>query len=253
MKKIASILFLLLLIPSLCFATQNTKKVHTHTQKSVHKASHKKVAKHNATRKTIHKSKANSKLAHKKTKLKSHAHRKSARARTATHKRSSKKSIARRESDLDDLAINHYNFDNLASEDASFSSDLNHKMQGLLNYATSLVGTRYRFGGASPENGFDCSGYVRYVYKNQLGISLPHNAAAIGKIGTNISHSELRPGDLVLFSTWRQRLNHVGIYLGNNRFAHASSSRTGFVQISDIRNYYWAKRFRGARRVSNFS
>lgn len=126
------------------------------------------------------------------------------------------------------------------------------KAQQLLNYAVGLTGIGYKFGGKSPETGFDCSGYVRYVFKQVGGLSLPHNALAISKVGERISPSELRPGDLVFFNTLRRTISHVGIYMGNNRFIHASSTRTGVVEVSDLRDSYWAKNFNGARRLNPF-
>lgn len=125
-------------------------------------------------------------------------------------------------------------------------------VQQLLNYAVGLTGTRYKFGGKSPETGFDCSGYVRYVFKQVGGLSLPHNALAISKVGRKISTTELRPGDLVFFNTLRRSISHVGIYLGDNRFVHASSTRSGVVEVSDLRDSYWAKTFNGARRLNPF-
>ena len=125
-------------------------------------------------------------------------------------------------------------------------------VQKLLNYAVGLTGINYKFGGKSPETGFDCSGYVRYVFKQVGGMSLPHNALAISKVGEKISNNELRPGDLVFFTTLRRTISHVGIYLGNNQFIHASSTRTGVVEISDLRDSYWARTFDGARRVNPF-
>lgn len=132
-------------------------------------------------------------------------------------------------------------------------SDSNSKVHDLLNYAQSLIGVRYHFGGSNPRSGFDCSGYVSYVFRQVAGVELPHNAAAISQVGTRISQKDLRPGDLVLFSTFKRGLNHVGIYLGDDRFVHASSSRTGFVEVSDIHDRYWSSRFREVRRLNLFN
>jgi cell wall-associated NlpC family hydrolase len=71
-------------------------------------------------------------------------------------------------------------------------------------------------------------------------------------VGQKISTAELRPGDLVFFNTLRRTISHVGIYLGNNRFVHASSTRSGVVEVSDLRDSYWAKSFNGARRLNPF-
>ena len=126
--------------------------------------------------------------------------------------------------------------------DASTTSDLT-------LYALSLNGTTYKYGGRDPETGLDCSGFVGLVFKEAAGISLPATASAISKIGKKIGVDELRPGDLVFFNTLRRAFSHVGIYLGNNQFIHASSSKTGDVMISDLTERYWAKRYNGARRI----
>jgi cell wall-associated NlpC family hydrolase len=122
-------------------------------------------------------------------------------------------------------------------------------MSRVLDYATSLAGIGYRFGGRSPETGFDCSGYVGYVYKQAGGLSLPRTAVSISRMGEKISRSELKPGDLVFFKTLRRTISHVGIYLGDHRFIHASSTRTGLVEVSDLRERYWANKFSTARRL----
>jgi cell wall-associated NlpC family hydrolase len=116
-------------------------------------------------------------------------------------------------------------------------------------YALSLNGASYKFGGESPETGFDCSGFVSYVFRNAAGLSLPHNALAISRAGEKITLANLQPGDLVFFKTLRKAFSHVGIYLGDNRFIHSSSASSGSVMISDMTEQYWATRFTGARRI----
>lgn len=116
-------------------------------------------------------------------------------------------------------------------------------------YALTLAGTPYRFGGDSPETGLDCSGFVGHVFREVAGLELPRSASAIARLGRKIGLEELKPGDLVFFNTLRRAFSHVGIYLGDNRFIHASSSKTGDVVISDLRDRYWARRFDGARRL----
>lgn len=119
----------------------------------------------------------------------------------------------------------------------------------ILDYATGLVGSAYKFGGKSPETGFDCSGYVGYVFKQAGGLSLPRTAVSISQVGEKITRSDLKPGDLVFFNTLRRTISHVGIYLGDNHFVHASSSRSGVVEISDLRDRYWSNKFSAARRL----
>lgn len=114
--------------------------------------------------------------------------------------------------------------------------------------ALSLSGIRYQYGGTSPESGFDCSGFVRYVYQQASNLSLPHSAHAISQIGKTIPKSELQPGDLVFFNTLKSTFSHVGIYLGNNRFIHSPSSGGG-VRVEDMQQGYWQKRFNGAQRI----
>lgn len=116
-------------------------------------------------------------------------------------------------------------------------------------FAMGLIGAVYRPGGVDPRSGMDCSGFVRYVYQEVVGLTLPHNAAAISKTSTVISKNELKPGDLVFFKTVKKAFSHVGIYLGNNQFVHASSSRTGVVMVSNLEGSYWSNHFAGARRV----
>lgn len=116
--------------------------------------------------------------------------------------------------------------------------------------ALSLTGIRYKYGGNSPETGFDCSGFVRYVYQQAANLTLPHGARAISQLGNTIPRSELQPGDLVFFNTLKSTFSHVGIYLGNNRFVHSPSSGGG-VRVEDMQTSYWAKRFNGAQRIDS--
>lgn len=122
------------------------------------------------------------------------------------------------------------------------------KAQDMLMYALSLVGVNYRFGGKSPETGLDCSGFVSHVYRQAIGLVLPHNARAISMFGRKIAISELQPGDLVFYNTMRHAYSHVGIYLGDNRFIHSASTGGG-VEIVDMNDNYWVRRFNGARRM----
>lgn len=122
------------------------------------------------------------------------------------------------------------------------------KASELIMYALSLIGVNYKFGGTSPSTGLDCSGYVKHVFSQVEGMSLPHNALAISRLGKKVTPDELQPGDLVFYKTLRRTFSHVGIYLGDNRFVHAPSNGGG-VEIVDMKESYWAKRFNGARRV----
>lgn len=114
--------------------------------------------------------------------------------------------------------------------------------------ALGFVGVPYRWGGTSPDSGFDCSGLIRYVYEQMTGRPLPYNAYGLARIADTIDTAELQPGDLVFFNTLREPYSHVGIYVGNSRFLHAPS-RGSKVQISDMNNRYWNERYNGARRL----
>lgn len=119
----------------------------------------------------------------------------------------------------------------------------------LTSYAISLVGTRYKYGGNSPDTGFDCSGFVNHVFRHTLSIKLPRSSYDISHIGQAISTGNLRVGDLVFFNTQQHKFSHVGIYLGSDRFIHAPSSG-GKVRTENMRDKYWEKHYDGARRIT---
>ena len=116
-------------------------------------------------------------------------------------------------------------------------------------YAISLIGTPYKYGGKSPDTGMDCSGFVGHVFKQTTGTQLPTSARQISQHGQALQSGELQPGDLVFFNTLNRAFSHVGIYLGENRFVHSTSSATAKVMISNMGDNYWSKRFDGARRL----
>lgn len=122
-------------------------------------------------------------------------------------------------------------------------------IQQTLTKALDLIGIRYRRGGTSPETGFDCSGFVGHVFREGLGLYLPHNARQISKSGEIVARNELQPGDLVFFDTMRRAFSHVGIYLGDDKFVH-SPRAGGTVRVEDMNDGYWRRRFNGARRVA---
>lgn len=132
-------------------------------------------------------------------------------------------------------------------QQSALSSSID-KAQDMLMYALSLVGVNYKYGGKSPDTGLDCSGFVSHVYRQAAGLILPHNARAISMFGQKIAISELQPGDLVFYNTMRHAYSHVGIYLGENKFVHASVTGRG-VEVVNMNENYWVKRFNGARRV----
>ena len=135
-----------------------------------------------------------------------------------------------------------------AQDSASKSPSWSSTAQEIILHAISQTGVKYKYGGIAPDSGFDCSGFVRYVFQQAANLTLPHGARAISQVGTKISKDELQPGDLVFFNTLRSVTSHVGIYVGNNRFIH-SPSAGGTVSVTDMNDAYWAKRFTGARHI----
>lgn len=134
------------------------------------------------------------------------------------------------------------------TREAETQDDINDLIADLLVNAMSLIGVPYRYGGNSPTTGMDCSGFLKYVFKQSLEINLPRTAAEIAKVGNAISRAELRPGDLVLFNTMNRPNSHIGLYLGNDQFIHAP--RTGRnIGIDSLNNSYWKKHYTGARRI----
>lgn len=134
---------------------------------------------------------------------------------------------------------------------ASLSAAASHALQGaetVATFALSLVGIDYRWGGATPTQGFDCSGLIRYVFQETTGAALPRTARGLASLGSRVTRSELVPGDLVFFNTRHAAFSHVGIYLGDDRFIHAPG-RGGEVGVALLSSAYWKKRYDGARRL----
>ena len=118
----------------------------------------------------------------------------------------------------------------------------------VLMRAISLVGTPYRYGGESPEGGFDCSGLVNYVYRDMLDLRLPRTSRALADYqGPRIDTDRLAPADLVFFGSDGQ-VTHVGIYVGEGRFVHAPSTG-GTVRLDRLDGPYWRTHYSGARRI----
>ena len=125
------------------------------------------------------------------------------------------------------------------------SRSFNSISRRIIAHSMNYIGVPYVFGGTSP-SGFDCSGYVRFVFAN-AGIYLPRTADAQYEVGMPVSRGELIPGDLVFFSTYDYGASHVGIYLGDGSFINASSSRG--VAVDSLYSGYWGSCYIGARRV----
>lgn len=135
-----------------------------------------------------------------------------------------------------------------ASEEPSNAEPMGHgDADELISNAMGFIGVAYRFGGTSP-TGFDCSGFMQYVFRKAFAVNLPRTSAAQASVGSYVSRSELRPGDMVFFRTRGSRISHVGMYIGNDRFIHAP--RTGKrIEITSLSSKYWNARYATARRV----
>jgi hypothetical protein len=115
--------------------------------------------------------------------------------------------------------------------------------------AMGLVGVPYRWGGNTPDSGFDCSGLVRYVLLRAASVDLPRTTADMSGRGESIEPNGIAPGDLIFFNTTGRAHSHVGIYVGKLRFVNAPSTG-GTVRLDYLTNTYWAKRFDGIRRMA---
>ena len=120
------------------------------------------------------------------------------------------------------------------------------KVSAIISTAKKYIGVPYKFGGTTPK-AFDCSGYLQYVFA-QNGLTIPRTADEQFKLGLRtMSSSQLEPGDLVFFTTYEPGASHCGIYLGNDQFIHASSSRG--VRIDSLSNSYWQPRYIGGKHI----
>jgi cell wall-associated NlpC family hydrolase len=114
--------------------------------------------------------------------------------------------------------------------------------------ARFAIGTPYRYGGSSPQTGFDCSGLVAHVYERAWGMALPRSTVGQRHVGHAVKRAQLLPGDLVFYNTRNRPFSHVGIYLGDGQFVHAPR-RGQRVRIESVDTPYWRARFDGARRL----
>jgi len=114
--------------------------------------------------------------------------------------------------------------------------------------AIKLIGAPYRYGGAAPSSGFDCSGLVQYSFR-QAGVSLPHNTESQRRISKPVRLAELRPGDLLFFDQEGKKNSHVALYIGDGQMVHAPSSGKR-VRKDRLDSSYWRKHLSEARRIS---
>ncbi|SFP91739.1 C40 family peptidase [Pseudomonas borbori] len=142
-----------------------------------------------------------------------------------------------------------------AEADIDFTDDEPYELpqlaDSILSHGLSLVGTRYRYGGSTVKSGFDCSGFIGYLFKEELGMQLPRSTREMINIDAPlVEREELEPGDLLFFSTnGRGRVSHAGIYLGDDQFIHSSSSRSGGVRVDSLEDRYWNRTFIEAKRA----
>jgi len=119
----------------------------------------------------------------------------------------------------------------------------------VLMRAIGLVGTPYRYGGDSPEGGFDCSGLVQFVFRDSVGVRLPRSTRELVAIDApEVGRADLQPGDLVFFHPGGGAASHIGIYVGEGRFVHAPSSG-GTVRLDLLDSNYWRSAYAGGRRI----
>lgn len=126
-----------------------------------------------------------------------------------------------------------------------YYGDISHPLAA---HMMTQLGVRYRFGGKTPDTGFDCSGLVGYSANQSLGLKLPPRADDMAKQGNNVNRTELTVGDLVFFNTMGRKYSHVGVYIGQDQFVH-SPAAGGVVRVENMNDRYWAKRYTGARRL----
>ncbi len=150
--------------------------------------------------------------------------------------------------DMSQFLVEKGLIDKLGDQMSAAGRVVSEKASDLVLTAMGFLGVPYKRGGNSFDAGLDCSGFVRLIYEQTVGLVLPRRSAEQAAATTPIEKSELQPGDLVFFNTLKATFSHVGIYVGDHKFIH--SPRTGaVVRVEDMRVAYWQQRFDGARRV----
>ncbi|MDQ6648337.1 MAG: C40 family peptidase [Pseudomonadota bacterium] len=142
---------------------------------------------------------------------------------------------------------------NEQAQELAVDQDVTDLRKALIVMAMKLRHIRYVRGGHDPSTGFDCSGFVRYVFAHAIGLNLPRNSAEQFLAGLKVKRVDMEPGDLVFFRTHgKHRISHVGIYISDGRFIHSPTSGKS-VEISSLDESYWAKRFAGAKRPESIA
>ncbi|KOO47113.1 C40 family peptidase [Priestia koreensis] len=127
---------------------------------------------------------------------------------------------------------------------SSVKGVVSYSSASVISTAKKYMSVPYKWGGTTP-SGFDCSGFLNYVYKKSAGVTLPRTVAGIYQKGSKVSSP--KAGDIVFFHTYTSGASHAGIYVGNGKFIHSSSSQG--VSIASLSNSYWSKRYMGAKSV----
>ena len=146
------------------------------------------------------------------------------------------------------MAIFVVNIEDNKVEASTNNGQKNIASEYLVAYSYQFLGTKYKYGGTTTA-GFDCSGYVRHIYK-QFGVNLGRSTSDMFGQGQSVAKANLQVGDLVFFKTTAAKVGHVGIYIGNGKFVHSSTSK-GVIVTNLNDPYYWGKRYVGAKRVGN--
>lgn len=133
-------------------------------------------------------------------------------------------------------------------EEVSALARYTNATQEVILKGLQLVGINYRLGGNNEDSGLDCSGFVRLVFKETIGMLLPRTAREMSEMGQQIENTALKPGDLVFFNTMRRTFSHVGIYMGDGYFLHAPRPGSE-IRVESMQSGYWLARYNGARRV----
>ena len=136
----------------------------------------------------------------------------------------------------------------IAASNAVAANEIAPERERPLIHALYALGVKYRYGGNSHEEGFDCSGLVTHVYEQAWGIRVPRSVEEQRRVGTAIRLRDLEPGDLVFYNTRNRPYSHVGIYVGRGFFVHAPRPGAS-VRIESVQTPYWRERFNGARRL----